>query len=108
MDWRKHPEVVKEIDSRLADLRKLWSIDRDKSLAAFFKIQQEAKKKGNWGVVTKCEELCAKLAGLFIERIQTMNINKEISDEDLNANAYFSNIHLVSFLERKSVNKALR
>ena len=68
----------------MADSRKLWSIDRDKSLAALFKIKQKADKKGNFGVAAKCEELRAKLGGLFIERIQTMNINKEMSDDQLN------------------------
>ena len=86
LDWSKNPKVVAEIDSRLADSRKLWSIDRDKSLAALFKIKQKADKKGNYGVAAKCEELRAKLGGLFIERIQTMNINKELSKEDIDTN----------------------
>ena len=72
-----------EMDLRLADTRKLWSIDRDKSLAALFKIKQLAQKKGNYGVAAKCEELRAKLGGLFIERIQTMNINQELSKDDI-------------------------
>ena len=84
LDWRKCPEVVKQIDLRMADSRRLWSINRDKSLAALFKIGQEARKKGNYGVAAKCEELRAKLAGLFIERIQTMNINKELTEHQLN------------------------
>ena len=84
LDWRKYPQVRKEIDVRMADSRKLWSIDRDKSLAALFKIKQKADKKGNYAVAAKCEELRAKLGGLFIERIQTMNINKEMSEDQLN------------------------
>ena len=36
------------------------------------------------GVSAKCAELRAKLGGLFIERIQTMNINTELSEEDIN------------------------
>jgi len=83
LDWRKNPKVVTEIDLRLADTRKLWSIDRNKSLAALFKIKELALKKGNYGVAAKCEELRAKLGGLFIERIQTMNINQELSKEDI-------------------------
>ena len=84
LDWRKHPAVVREIDLRLADSRKLWSIDRDKSLAELFKIKQKADEKGMLGVSAKCAELRAKLGGLFIERIQTMNINSELSEEDIN------------------------
>ena len=77
LDWRKYPAVVREIDLRLADTRKLWSIN---------KIKQKAESKGNYGGAAKCEELRAKLGGLFIERIQTMNINQELSSEDLDAN----------------------
>ena len=47
-------------------------------------IAVKADKKGNNGVAAKCEELRAKLGGLFIERIQTMNINKEMSEDQLN------------------------
>lgn len=86
LDWRKSPKVVREIDLRLADTRKLWSIDRDKSLAALFKIKQKAEQKGNYATAAKCEELRAKLAGLFIERIQTMNINQELSKGDIDDN----------------------
>ena len=75
--------MVREIDLRLADSRKLWSIDRDKSLAELFKIKQKADAKGMLGVSAKCAELRAKLGGLFIERIQTMNINKELTEEEI-------------------------
>ena len=84
LDWRKYPKVVEEIDKRLADFRKLWSIDKDKSMAALFKIKEKADAKGNYGVAAKCEELRGKLGGLYIERLQTMNINKELSEEDIN------------------------
>ena len=83
LDWRKHPSVVREIDLRLADSRKLWSIDRDKSLAELFKIKQKADAKGMLGVSAKCAELRAKLGGLFIERIQTMNVNKELNEDEI-------------------------
>ena len=83
LDWRKHPSVVREIDLRLADSRKLWSIDRDKSLAELFKIKQKADTKGMLGVSAKCAELRAKLGGLFIERIQTMNVNRELNEDEI-------------------------
>ena len=44
LDWRKYPQVVKEIDKRLADFRDLWSIDKEKSMAALFKIKEKAGK----------------------------------------------------------------
>ena len=84
LDWRKHPAVVREIDLRLADSRKLWSIDRDKSLAELFKIKQKADEKGMLGVSAKCAELRANLGGLYIEHNQTMNINSKLSEEDIN------------------------
>jgi len=84
LDWRRYPQVRREIDLRMADFRQLWSVNRDKSMAHLFKIGQEAKKKGNYGVSAKCEELRGKLGGLYIEKIQTMNINKEMSEDQLN------------------------
>ena len=86
LDWRKCPEVVKQIDLRLADSRQLWSINRDKSLATLFKIGEQAKKDRKWGTCTKIEELRGKLGGLYIERLQTMNINKELTEDQLNDN----------------------
>ena len=52
--------------------------------AALFKIKEKADAKGNYGVAAKCEELRGKLGGLYIERLQTMNINKELSEADIN------------------------
>jgi|TARA_B100001971_G_C18182486_1_gene533644 phage terminase small subunit len=83
LDHRKYPQVVMEIDRRLADFRKLWSIDKDKSMAALFKIKEKADAKGNYGVAAKCEELRGKLGGLYIEKLQTMSIHKELTAEDL-------------------------
>ena len=73
-----------EIDLRLAHSRELWSISRDKSMAHLFKIGEEAKKKGNLGVAAKCEELRGKLGGLYIEKLHTLNENRELSEDELN------------------------
>ena len=83
MNWRLYPEVRKEIDMRLEDSRKVWEIDRNKSMANLFRIGQEAGEKGQYGVKAKCEELRGKLAGLYIEN--QMSLSKEISEEDMDA-----------------------
>ena len=54
--------------------------------ATLFKIGEQAKKDRKWGTCTKIEELRGKLGGLYIERLQTMNINKELTEDQLNDN----------------------
>jgi len=83
LNWRLYPEVRKEIDVRLEDSRKVWEIDRNKSMANLFRIGQEAGAKGQYGVKAKCEELRGKLAGLYIEK--QMVLSKELSEEDMDA-----------------------
>jgi phage terminase small subunit len=83
LNWRLYPEVRKEIDIRLEDSRKVWEIDRNKSMANLFRIGQEAGAKGQYGVKAKCEELRGKLAGLYIEK--QMVLSKEMSEEDMDA-----------------------
>ena len=83
LNWRLYPEVRKEIDIRLEDSRKVWEIDRNKSMANLFRIGQEAGEKGQYGVKAKCEELRGKLAGLYIEK--QMILSKEMSEEDMDA-----------------------
>ena len=83
LNWRLNPNIRKEIDVRLEDSRKVWEIDRNKSMANLFRIGQEAGEKGQYGVKAKCEELRGKLAGLYIEK--QMVLSKEMSDEDLDA-----------------------
>ena len=83
MNWRLYPDVRKEIDLRLEDSRKVWEIDRNKSMANLFRIGQEAGEKGQYGVKAKCEELRGKLAGLYIEK--QMVLSKELSEEDMDA-----------------------
>lgn len=75
---QKNPNVVLEIQNRLAMLREQWDIDRDKHLAMLTKIRDEARIKGQYGVVAKCEELRGKVGGLYIEK--SMVLSKEIKD----------------------------
>ena len=82
LDWRKHPEVRKEIDRRMDDTRKGWEIDRDKHLRSLNDIKKKADAKGLYGVSLKAEELRGKVAGLYIEKQMVMRA--ELSQEELN------------------------
>ena len=46
------------------------------------KIRDEARIKGQYGVVAKCEELRGKVAGLYIEK--QMVLQKDVGAEDIN------------------------
>jgi len=76
----KSPNVVLEIQSRLAMLRDQWDIDKDKHLAMLTKIRDEARIKGQYGVVAKCEELRGKVGGLYIEK--SMVMTKDFTEGD--------------------------
>ena len=81
LDWQKHPDVALEIQGRLAGLREAWDITRDKHLAMLTKIRDEARTKGQYGVVAKCEELRGRVAGLYIER--NLILKRELSEEEI-------------------------
>jgi phage terminase small subunit len=81
LDWKKHPGVCLEIQERLAGLRQAWDIDKDKHLAMLTKIRDEARIKGQYGVVAKCEELRGRVTGLYIEK--SMVLTKEISEDEI-------------------------
>ena len=82
LDYKKNPSVVLEIQQRLAALRQQWDIDRDKHLAMLTKIRDEARIKGQYGVVAKCEELRGKVGGLYIEK--SMVLSKDIKGDTSN------------------------
>jgi len=67
----------------LHHLKLIYSLEHG---ATLFKIGEQAKKDRKWGTCTKIEELRGKLGGLYIERLQTMNINKELTEDQLNDN----------------------
>ena len=82
LDWRKNPEVVKEIDARQIGNREVWLVDKVKHLANLTRIQQEARAKGQYGVAIKAEELKGKVQGFYVDR--NLTLTKELSQEDLN------------------------
>jgi len=81
LDWKRHPDVALEIQGRLAGLREAWDITRDKHLAMLTKIRDEARTKGQYGVVAKCEELRGRVAGLYIER--NLVLKRELSEDEV-------------------------
>jgi hypothetical protein len=82
LDWRKHPDVVKQIEARQVGNREVWLVDKTKHLANLTRIQQEARAKGQYGVAAKCEELKGKVQGFYVDR--NLTLTKELSEEDLN------------------------
>ena len=81
LDWRKNPEVVEEINNRQIGNKEVWLIDKVKHLANLTRIQQEARKKGQYGVAAKCEELKGKVQGFYVDR--NLTLTKELTSEDL-------------------------
>ena len=81
LDWKRHPDVALEIQGRLAGLREAWDITRDKHLAMLTKIRDEARTKGQYGVVAKCEELRGRVAGLYIER--NLILKRELTEDEI-------------------------
>ena len=69
LDWRKNPEVVEEINSRQIGNKEVWLIDKVKHLANLSRIQQEARKKGQYGVAIKAEELKARSRAFMLIEI---------------------------------------
>lgn len=82
LDWRKSPEVVKEIEARQLVDSEVWLIDKQKHLANLHRIQQDARAKGQYGVAIKAEELKGKVQGFYVDR--NLTLTKELSAEDLN------------------------
>jgi hypothetical protein len=62
--------------------KEVWLADKVKHLANLSRIQDEARKKGQYGVAARCEELKGKVQGFYIER--NMTITKELTGEELN------------------------
>lgn len=82
LDWRKNPDVVKMIDDRMVANKEIWLINKEKHLANLTRIQNEARKKGQYGVAGRMEELKGKVQGFYIDR--NMTLTKEVTQEELN------------------------
>ena len=82
LDWRQNPEVVKQIEERQIDNKSVWLVDKVKHLANLTRIQNEARAKGQYGVVGKMEHLKGLVQGFYIDR--NINITQELTNEQLN------------------------
>jgi len=100
LDAGKNPNVVLEINSRLAATREEWDVNRDKHLAMLTKIRDEARVKGQYGVVAKCEELRGKVAGLYIEK--QMVLQKDVDTKDIDHDDFMKEM----FPTREAFDKA--
>ena len=100
LDPQKNPHIVLEINQRLAATREEWEGNRDKHLAMLTKIRDEARIKGQYGVVAKCEELRGKVAGLYIEK--QMVLQKDVGAEDINHDEFMKEM----FPTREAFDKA--
>jgi len=81
LDWRKNPDVVRQIEARQLGNKEVWLLDKTKHLANLTRIQQEARAKGQYGVAAKCEELKGKVQGFYVDR--NLTLTKELSDDDI-------------------------
>jgi|TARA_Y100000294_G_scaffold156261_1_gene157039 hypothetical protein len=82
LDWRKSPDVVKIIDARMIANKEIWLINKEKHLANLTRIQNEARKKGQYGVAGRMEELKGRVQGFYIDR--NMTLTKEVTTDELN------------------------
>jgi len=81
LDWRKNPNVVRQIEARQLGNKEVWLLDKTKHLANLTRIQQEARAKGQYGVAAKCEELKGKVQGFYVDR--NLTLTKELTNDDI-------------------------
>jgi hypothetical protein len=81
LDWRKNPDVVRQIEARQLGNKEVWLLDKTKHLANLTRIQQEARAKGQYGVAAKCEELKGKVQGFYVDR--NLTLTKELTNDEI-------------------------
>ena len=74
------PHVVKYIYEIKAEYKIKYQITKDSHQAELWRIREEAKKKNRPLVWLRAEELRGKLMGYYIDKKQTLNVNKSIDD----------------------------
>ena len=62
--------------------KEIWLINKEKHLANLTRIQNEARKKGQYGVAGRMEELKGRVQGFYIDR--NMTLTKEVTTDELN------------------------
>jgi hypothetical protein len=80
------PHVVKYIHEIEADIKTKYQITKDSHMAELWRIREESKKKNRPLVWLRAEELRGKLMGYYVDKKQTLNVNKsldELTEEEL-------------------------
>jgi phage terminase small subunit len=74
------PHVVKYIREIEEDIKTKYEISKDSHMAELWRIREEAKKKEQTLVRLRAEELRGKLMGYYVDKKQTLNVNKTLDD----------------------------
>jgi len=74
------PHVVKYIREIEEDIKTKYEISKDSHMAELWRIREEAKKKEQTLVRLRAEELRGKLMGYYVDKKQTLNVNKTLGD----------------------------
>ena len=74
------PHVVKYIREIEEDIKTKYDISKDSHMAELWRIREEAKKKEQTLVRLRAEELRGKLMGYYVDKKQTLNVNKTLGD----------------------------
>jgi phage terminase small subunit len=74
------PHVVKYIREIEEDIKTKYVISKDSHMAELWRIREEAKKKEQTLVRLRAEELRGKLMGYYVDKKQTLNVNKTLGD----------------------------
>ena len=74
------PHVVNYIHQIEDEIKKKYVITKDSHMAELWRIREESKKKNRPLVWLRAEELRGKLMGYYIDKKQTLNVNKSIDD----------------------------
>ena len=74
------PHVVKYINEIKEDYKTKYEITKDNHMEELWRIREESKKKNRPLVWLRAEELRGKLMGYYIDKKQTLNVNKTLED----------------------------
>jgi len=74
------PHVVKYIYEIEDDIKTKYEISKDSHMAELWRIREEAKNKNQTLVRLRAEELRGKLMGYYVDKKQTLNVNKTLHD----------------------------
>jgi hypothetical protein len=74
------PHVVKYVHEIEQEYKTKYQITKDSHMAELWRIREESKKKNRPLVWLRAEELRGKLMGYYVDKKQTLNVNKSLND----------------------------